>query len=268
MWYYNLVLLQDGKFYVLDKSNIDEKQYIIGRGAVTEAIKAGRPIDYIMTAKGTNPGTIAALAAKNGITVKEVSRVKLDGICPQGNHQGVIAMAAAADYVSVEDILDAAEQKGEPPFIIISDGLEDPHNLGAVIRTADAVGAHGVIIPKRRAVGLTYGVGKASAGAVEYVPVAKVTNLNACIDDLKKRGLWIYGMDMDGQCWCEADLNGPAAFIVGNEGKGMSRLIREQCDFVLSLPMYGKINSLNASVAAGVILYEAARQRNAIKAKN
>ena len=235
----------------MDKSNIDEKQYIIGRGAVTEAIKAGRPIDYIMTAKGTNPGTIAALAAKNGITVKEVSRVKLDGICPQGNHQGVIAMAAAADYVSVEDILDAAEQKGEPPFIIISDGLEDPHNLGAVIRTADAVGAHGVIIPKRRAVGLTYGVGKASAGAVEYVPVAKVTNLNACIDDLKKR-----------------DLNGPAAFIVGNEGKGMSRLIREPCDFVLSLPMYGKINSLNASVAAGVILYEAARQRNAIKAKN
>ena len=252
----------------MENNRFDDKQYIIGRGAVTEAIKSARPIDYIMVAKGTNAGAIVAQALKNGIVIKDVSRAKLDGICPQGNHQGVIALAAVAHYVTVEDILEAAEKKGEPPFLIISDGLEDPHNLGAIIRTADAVGAHGVIIPKRRAVGLTYGVGKASAGAVEYVPVARVSNLDACITDLKKKGLWIYGMDMDGQTWCEADLTGPAAFIVGNEGKGMGRLVREQCDFVLSLPMRGSINSLNASVAAGVILYEASRQRNAIKAKN
>lgn len=252
----------------MENERRDDKQYIIGRGAVTEAIRAGRPIDYIMTAKGAGAGGIVSLAVKNGITVKEVSRIKLDGICPQGNHQGVIALAAAADYSTVEDILASAQAKGEPPFIIISDGLEDPHNLGAIIRTADAVGAHGVIIPKRRAVGLTFGVGKASAGAVEYVPVARVSNLSSCIEDLKKQGLWIYGMDMEGESWCGTDLKGPAAFVVGNEGKGMSRIVREQCDFVLSLPMNGNINSLNASVAAGVILYEAARQRNGIIAKN
>jgi len=246
----------------------DEKQYIIGRGAVTEAIKSGRPVDYVMVAKGSNAAAVVAIALKNDITVKEVNRTKLDGICPGGNHQGVIAAAAAHSYAEVEDILKIAEEKGEPPFIIISDGLEDPHNLGAVIRTADAVGAHGVIIPKRRAVGLNFTVGKSSAGAIEYVPVAKVSNLASCIDELKEKGIWIYGTDMDGENWCGCDLTGPAAFIVGNEGKGMSKLIRSKCDFVLSMPMYGSINSLNASVAAGVVLYEAARQRNGICARN
>ena len=245
-------------------------QYIIGRNAVMEALRAGRPIDCILVARGDRMGSVGAVIAKAremGITIKEVSPAKLDGICPQGNHQGIAASAAAAEYADLEDLFRNAEKKGEPPFFIIADEIEDPHNLGAIIRTADAAGAHGVIIPKRRATGLTLAVGKASAGAVEYVPVAKVPNLARCIDELKKRGVWVYGTDMDGETWCSCDMSGAIAIVVGSEGEGMNRLIKDKCDFIVSLPMKGSINSLNASVAAGIVMYEAARQRNLIPAK-
>ena len=188
-------------------------------------------------------------------------------MCGQGNHQGVAAYAAAHKYAEVEDIFALAEERGEEPFIIICDEIEDPHNLGAIIRTAETTGVHGIIIPKRRNASLSYAVGKTSAGAIEYVPVARVGNLASTIDDLKKRGLWVYTADMDGSNWCETDFSGGVALIVGSEGNGVSRLIKEKSDFVVSLPMRGKITSLNASVAAGILMYEVARQRLKIKAK-
>ena len=243
---------------------------VIGRNAVTEAIKAGRSIDSIFVVKGERSGSLSAIISKAkqlGIPVKEVDGRKLDAMCFGGVHQGVAATVAVKDYAELEDIFELAEKRGEPPFIIIADEIEDPHNLGALIRSAEAAGAHGIIIPKRRAVGLTYAVGKASAGAIEYLPVVRVANLSATVDDLKKRGIWVYAADMDGVSWCTADLKGAVALVVGGEDHGVGRLIKEKCDVILSLPMQGKVNSLNASVAGAILMYEITRQRLGIKAK-
>lgn len=243
---------------------------IAGRNPVTEALKSGRNIEKLLISRGELSGAIkviAAMAKEQGIPIKETDSRKLDFMCGNANHQGVVAVAAVKEYVSVDEILRIAENKGENPFIIILDNIEDPHNLGAIIRTAECAGAHGIIIPKRRAAGLTYSVGKASAGAYEYMPVARVTNIPTVIDDLKTKGLWIYGADMNGATYCSGDLKGAAALVIGSEGKGLQRLVKEKCDVILSLPMLGKINSLNASVAAGVLMYEFTRQRLNIKAK-
>ncbi len=243
---------------------------IAGRNAVSEALNAGRPIDSLLVAKGRRTGSVAGIIARareKGIPVKEVDEKKLDYLCGHAKHQGVAALAAVKEYATVDDIFRAAQERGEPPFLLVADELEDPHNLGAILRTAECAGAHGVIIPRRRAAGLTYAVGKASAGAVEYVPVARVTNIASALDDLKKRGVWIYAADPDGQDWCSADFTGPAALVIGSEGFGVSRLVREKSDFVVSLPMLGRINSLNASVACGILCYEVVRQRRGIRAR-
>lgn len=255
----------------MEQKDTGKKDEIIaGRNAVWEALRSGRAIDSIVVARGNRTGAIAPILSKakeKGIVIKEADPRKLDFMCGGAVHQGVVAVAAAHAYASVEDIFALAEERGEPPFLIVADELEDPHNLGALLRTAECAGVHGVIVPRRRAAGLTYAVGKASAGAVEYIPVARVTNIAAALEDLKKRGLWIYGADMDGEPWCQCDLTGPVALVVGNEGSGISRLVKEKCDVMLSLPMQGNISSLNASVAAGVIMYEIARQRLGIRAK-
>ncbi len=243
--------------------------YIIGRNAVAEALKACRPIDSVLIAKGDRQGSIASIIAgcrSAGIPIKETDIRKLEAIAP--HHQGVIAVAACKAYAETDDLFRLAAERQEPPFFIICDELEDPHNLGAILRTAEAAGAHGVIVPRRHSVGLTGAVYKSSAGAVEYVPVVRVANLTETIKELQKRGVWIYGLDMDGDDWCSVDLTGPVALVIGSEGKGISRLVRENCDFVLSLPMSGKINSLNASVACGIAMYEVSRQRHRIPAKN
>ena len=256
-------------------------QIIPGRNAVNEALRSGRTIDVLYIARDAlRAGTDAqdapsakglrALAAKAraaGAVIKEADNRKLDGLCGGAVHQGVVASAAVKEYVTVDEILNLAQQRGEAPFIIIADELEDPHNLGAILRTAECAGAHGVIIPKRRSVGLTYAVGKASAGAVEYMPVARAVNIAATIEDLKKRGVWIYAADMDGQPWCSVDYSGPCALVIGSEGSGVGRLVKEKSDFVISLPLKGKINSLNASVACGILCYEVARQRGGWKAR-
>lgn len=244
---------------------------IIGRNAVTEAIKSGRVIDTLVVAKGERGGSIGQIISRckeKGVVIKEVERKKLDVMCSGAAHQGVAAYAAAHEYSSVDDIFALAEERGEAPFIIICDELEDPHNLGAILRSAEAGGAHGVIIPKRRNASLSYVVGKASAGAVEYVPVARVSNIAATIDELKKKGVWIYTADMDGKNWCEVDYSGGVGLVIGSEGKGVSRLVKEKSDFTVSLPMKGKINSLNASVAAGILIYEVSRQRSGIGRKD
>lgn len=257
-----------------DKDNASQSErdsnLIIGRNAVSEALRSGRNIDTLLVVRGERNGSVGRIISEckeKGVVIKEVDRKKLDFMCGQGNHQGVAAYAAVHEYSSVEDIFALAEERGEAPFIILCDELEDPHNLGAIIRTAETAGVHGIIIPKRRNASLTWAVGKASAGAVEYVPVARVGNLSSTIDDLKKRGLWVYTADMDGQNWCETDFSGPVALVVGSEGNGVSRLIKEKSDFVVSLPMRGKITSLNASVAAGILMYEVSRQRLGLKAK-
>ncbi len=242
----------------------EKEDVLVGRNAVSEALKNGRPIDTLFVARGSLKGSLGALAAKAkaaGAVIKEADPRKLDALSAGGVHQGVVAMAAAKGYVELEELFRAAEEKGEPPFFILADGLEDPHNLGAILRTAECAGAHGVILPSRRSVGLSYTVGKTSAGAVEYVPVCRVSNLAATMEELKRRGVWIYAADMDGDPWCAQDLTGPVALVIGSEGFGVSRLVKEKCDFVLSLPMKGKIQSLNASVACGVLCYEVARQR-------
>ena len=240
---------------------------IEGRNAVTEALRAGITIDKIFIAKGETDaalGHIASAAREKGIVVVDADRRKLDNMSRTHSHQGVIAQAAVREYASVDDILNAAREKGEKPLIVVCDELSDPHNLGAVIRTADAAGAHGVIIPKRRSAGLTAIVAKTSAGAVSYLPVARVPNLTAALKELKERGLWVFGTAADGgTSLYQADLKGPAVLVIGSEGDGMGRLVREQCDFLVSIPMKGKLNSLNASAAAAVVLYEAVRQRNA-----
>jgi|LSQX01.1.fsa_nt_gb 23S rRNA (guanosine2251-2'-O)-methyltransferase len=244
------------------------EDYIAGRNAVNEALRSGRAIDKILIAKGERSGSINVIIAQcreRGIPVKEVDFRKLESLAGP-HHQGIAAVAACKEYATVDDLFAAAEAKNEPPFFVVCDELEDPHNLGAIIRTADATGAHGIIIPKRRSAGLTSAVYKASAGAVEYVPVARVSNITETLRELKKRGVWIYGMDMKGEAWCSTDLRGPVAIVVGSEGKGIGRLVHEQCDFTLSLPMLGSISSLNASVACGVLLYEVLRQRQRLTA--
>ena len=245
------------------------EEWIAGRNAVAEALRAGRPIDRLLVSKGERSprlGAILAQCRERGIPIKETDPRRMDELCGP-HHQGVAAAAACKDYASPEDILELAGRRGEPPFIVLCDGLEDPHNLGAILRTAEAAGAHGVIVPRRRSVGLTQTVYKTSAGAVEYLPVARVANLAETIRMLKERGLWIFGLDMDGGDWCAADLTGGIGIVVGAEGQGLSRLVRERCDAILSLPMKGQIQSLNASVATGIVLYEAARQRSGIAAR-
>ena len=238
---------------------------IEGRNAVTEALRAGTPIDKIFIARGETDktlGHIASTARAAGVVVVEADRRKLDYMSATKAHQGVIALAAVREYASVEDILSAARERGEAPLLVVCDEISDPHNLGAIIRTAECAGAHGVIIPKRRSVGLTAVVGKASAGALEYLPVARVSNLVSTIHDLQKAGVWVFGTAADGDTGLyTADLKGPAAIVIGNEGEGMSRLVSEACDFKVSIPMHGRISSLNASNAAAILLYEAVRQR-------
>ncbi len=252
-----------------EKNRIPE-DLVIGRNAVLEAISSGRTIDTLFIAKGERGGSISSIvraSKEKGVVIKEVDIKKLDYMCFGENHQGVAARCAVKEYSSVDDIFRLAEERGENPFIIICDELEDPHNLGAIIRTAEVAGAHGVIIPKRRSVSLSFAVSKTSAGAVEYVPVARVGNLASEIDALKERGMWVYGADMNGESWCSQDYSGPVALVVGSEGNGIGRLIKEKCDFLVSIPMKGKITSLNASVAAGVMMMEISRQRSNIKAK-
>lgn len=242
---------------------------IAGRNAITEALRAERPIDSLLIARGSQTGKIGAIIAAcrdNGIPIKEVAPEKLDHLCKGTPHQGVAAIAAAHSFSTLDDIFASAEKKGEPPFIIIADNLQDPHNLGAIIRTAEGAGAHGIIIPKRRSVSLTYAVGKASAGAIEYMPVARVSNLAGTVEELKKRGMWVFGADIEGKPWCQADLSGPIALVIGGEDAGIGKLLKEKCDFLVSLPMQGKINSLNASVACGILMYEVTRQRLKLKA--
>ena len=239
---------------------------IEGRTAVTEALRAGAPIDKIYVSRGDTDRTlskIVALAKQSGIVVADTDHRKLDAMSRTHAHQGVIAVAAVREYASVEEILRVAEERGEAPLLVICDELSDPHNLGAVIRTAECAGAHGVIIPKRRSAGLTAVVDKTSAGALEHMAVARVPNLAAAIETLKKNGLWIYGTAAEGanELW-KTDLTGPACIVIGSEGTGISRLVREKCDFLVSIPLRGQISSLNASAAAAVLLYEALRQRS------
>jgi len=240
---------------------------IAGRNAVLEALKSGRAIDKLYIQKGGLEGTlvrIAALAKEAGIPVKEVDRVKLDFMAGNEAHQGVVATGAVRPYADIEDLLAVAELRNEDPFIIVVDGVEDPHNLGAIIRSADGAGAHGVIIHKYRAVGLTYGVAKASAGAVEHVKVARVSNISTAIQKLKDRGLWVYGAHQDAAESCfNTDLTGKIALVVGSEGRGISPLVAKHCDRLVSIPMKGKMSSLNVSVAAGILMYEVLRQRDA-----
>ena len=239
-------------------------EMIEGRNAVLEAFRSGKCVDKLFILDGCQDGpvrTIAREARKHDTIVKFVPKERLDSMSETGAHQGVIAQVAAYDYSTVEDILKKAEDKGEAPFIILLDNIEDPHNLGAIIRTANLAGAHGVIIPKHRAVGLTATVAKTSAGALNYTPVAKVANLGQTIDELKEKGIWFVCADMDGEIMYRQNLKGPIGLVIGNEGSGVSRLIREKCDFTASIPMKGDIDSLNASVAAGVLAYEIVRQR-------
>ena len=241
-----------------EKQNDVKTDVISGRNPVSEAIRGSRPIDKILIAKGEKNGAVVAILAKakaKQIPIKEVDRVKLDYL------SGIIAFAAVKDYCTVDDIFKTAEERNEAPFILVLDELEDPHNLGAIIRTAECAGVHGVIVPKRRSAGLSYTVGKASAGAVEYMNVARVTNIANTLDELKERGVWVFGADMNGTDYEKCDFSGACAIVIGNEGKGISRLVREKCDVIVSLPMKGKINSLNASVAAGILMYEAMKDR-------
>ena len=239
-------------------------EQIEGRNAVMEAFRSGQVIDKLFILDGCQDGpvrSIAREARKKDTIINYVPKERLDQLSQTGSHQGVIAQIAAYEYSTVEDILEKAREKGEPPFIFLLDNIEDPHNLGAIIRTANLAGAHGVIIPKRRAVGLTATVAKTSAGALNYTPVAKVTNLGKTIDELKEAGIWFVCADMDGDRMYDLNLKGPIGMVIGNEGEGVSRLIREKCDFTAALPMKGDIDSLNASVAAGILAYEIVRQR-------
>ncbi len=249
------------------KSETNEKRsdIIVGRNPVSEAIRSGREIDRIVVTKGEKNGAVVGILAKAkklNIPIKEADVRKLDYLSGHANHQGIIAYTAVKEYSSLDDIFNLAEERNEKPFIVVLDEIEDPHNLGAIIRTAECTGAHGVIIPKRRSAGLSFAVSKASAGAVEYVPVARVTNISSTIEQLKKRGVWVYGADMNGTDYTECDFSGAAALVIGNEGKGISRLVREKCDEIVSLPMKGKIKSLNASVAAGVLMYAVSSKKD------
>lgn len=251
-------------------NNIENKQnnIICGRNPVLEAVRSGREIDRLLVAHGISGGSVAAIIAKcsaRGILIKEVSSQKLDYYCGGANHQGVAVMFASQEYSTVEEILETAKERDELPFIIICDEIEDPHNLGAIIRTAEASGVHGIIIPKRRSASLNATVAKTAAGALEYMKVARVTNISNTIDELKEKGVWVFGADMDGQSYTSLNYDMPCAIVIGNEGKGIGTLVAKKCDGIISLPMHGKINSLNASVAAGILMYEVVRKRHSVK---
>ncbi len=262
-----------GKSYdrrpLLPKREFSERELpenmTVGRNAVKELLASGRDIDKIFVQNGEREGSINLLigqAKERKITIVEVERVKLDEMTCHAAHQGIVAMAAERDYSTVEDILAYAEEKGEKPFIVLCDGVEDPHNLGAIIRSAECCGVHGIIIPKRRSVGLTSVVGKSSAGAIEHMRIAKVTNLSQTIDELKERGIWFYAADMGGEPAYKTDLKGAIGIVLGSEGEGISRLVKEKCDFTVSIPLYGNVNSMNVSCASAVLFYEAAKQRH------
>lgn len=251
----------------MNKDNfVEEKQnnIICGRNPVLEAVRSGREIDRLYVAHGATGGTVSVIIAKcsaKGILIKEISPQKLDYYCGGANHQGVAVMFASQEYSTVEDILSVADERNEKPFLIICDEIEDPHNLGAIIRTAEACGVHGIIIPKRRSASLNATVAKTAAGALEYMKVARVTNIANTIDELKEKGIWVFGADMNGQPYTQIDYDIPCAIVIGNEGKGIGALTAKKCDAIISLPMKGKINSLNASVAAGALMYEVVRKR-------
>ena len=248
------------------EDKIQEKQnnIICGRNPVLEAVRSGREIDRLLVAHGVSGGSVTEIIAKckaRGILIKEISPQKLDYYCGGANHQGVAVMFAAQEYSTPEEILQVANERGEKPFIIICDEIEDPHNLGAIIRTAEACSVHGIIIPKRRSASLNATVAKSASGALEYMKVARVTNIPNAIDFLKNQGVWVFGADMDGDDYTKIDFDTPCALVIGNEGKGIGTLTAKKCDGIISLPMCGKINSLNASVAAGVLMYEVVRKR-------
>ena len=248
--------------------NEEESLVICGRNAVLEAFRSGKTIDRLYVQEGVADGTLQSIlrtAKKTDAVINFVNKERLNKYAEGDKHQGVVAMAAAYNYAEVEDILKAAKEKGEPPFIIVLDDIEDPHNLGAIIRTANQAGAHGVIIPKRHAVGLTATVARTSAGAINYTPVAKVTNISRTIEELKEKGIWFACADMSGELMYNCNLTGAIGLVIGSEGSGVSRLVKEKCDFVVNVPMFGQIDSLNASVAAGVLAYEIVRQRMNIK---
>ena len=249
----------------MENKNRDSQSNIIcGRNPVLEAVRSGREIDRLLVAHGVSGGSVTAIIAKcnqRGILKKEVSPQKLDYYCAGANHQGVAVMFASQEYSTPEEILAVAKERGEQPFIIVCDEIEDPHNLGAIIRTAEACGVHGIIIPKRRSASLNATVAKSASGALEYMKVARVTNIPNTIDFLKSQGVWVFGADMDGEDYASVDFDMPCALVIGNEGKGIGTLTAKKCDRIVSLPMCGKINSLNASVAAGVLMYEALRKR-------
>lgn len=249
----------------MENTNRDSQSNIIcGRNPVLEAVRSGREIDRLLVAHGVSGGSVTAIIAKcntRGILIKEVSPQKLDYYCGGANHQGVAVMFASQEYSTPEEILKTAKDRGEQPFIIVCDEIEDPHNLGAIIRTAEACGVHGIIIPKRRSASLNATVAKSASGALEYMKVARVTNIPNTIDYLKEEGVWVFGADMDGEDYASVDFDLPCALVIGNEGKGIGTLTAKKCDRIVSLPMCGKINSLNASVAAGVLMYEALRKR-------
>lgn len=255
--------MQDIRNETTDNQN-DHTLVIEGRNAVLEAYRSGRTVDKLFVLDGCQDGpvrTIVREAKKHGSLINFVSRERLNQLTQTGKHQGVIAYAAAYDYSDIEDMFKLASERGEDPFLILLDGIEDPHNLGAIIRTANVAGAHGVIIPKRRAAGLTATVAKTSAGALNYTPVAKVTNLAKTIDELKEKGMWFVCADMDGDLMYDLNLTGPVGLVIGSEGEGVSRLVREKCDFIAGIPMKGELTSLNASVAGGILAYEIVRQR-------
>ena len=245
--------------------NVNSENVIVGRNSVKELLNGERDIEKMYISKGDKEGSINQLlgiAADRGIPIFEVDKQKLDTIAKGNKHQGIIAIAAERNYSSIDDIIEYAKERGQSPFVIICDGVEDPHNLGAIIRSAECCGAHGVIIPKRRAVGLTGTVSRSSAGALEHMRIAKVTNLAMTIDELKEKGFWIYGADMDGSEYYNTDFKGSVALVMGSEGFGISRLVKEKCDFIVSIPLYGCVNSMNVSCAASVIFAEIAKQRN------
>ena len=249
-----------------NKQNLDNQRndIIAGRNPVMEAIRSGRSIESILVAKGERSGSVVAIIAKakqKNIPVKDVDSKKLDFLAKGVNHQGIVAQCAVKEYSTLDDIFALAEEREESPFIIVLDKIEDPHNLGAIIRTAECAGAHGVIIPERRSAGLSYTVEKTSAGALEYMPVVRVKNISSVLQKLKDKGIWVYGADMDGEHYKKVNFDGAVALVIGNEGKGISPLVAKDCDVIVSLPMKGKINSLNASVAAGILMYEIADKR-------
>ena len=259
--------MQDNRNFKNEETK-EEKGIIVGRNAVMEAVRSGREIDKLFIAKGSSSGPLVPIIEKcrlRKIVIKEVPAPKLDFMSGNDNHQGVIALIPAQSYCSIDDIFNVAEERKEKPFIIICDGIEDPHNLGAIIRTAEATGVHGIIIPKHRSVTVNATVAKSASGALEYMKICKVTNIPNTIDELKDRGVWVFGADMDGSNWCSCDYTSPTAIVIGSEGNGIGRLVKEKCDQIISMPMCGKINSLNASVAAGVLMYEVTKQRLNLK---